>query len=475
MEDERSSGWSLVVALLQFPDVVQHVLRTLDRSAFLSLSLSCRAVRSWLLETGEELLRTLCYAKYGGRKRVCLLKGWSFGRLFFTPRPRALLGLGRGAVWATLDPSGRRLVSRAEYDGVELTSSPNGLLRCCVRGGAMVVFDGGTQQVVATCSAGGAVVYCYFDCSSSIATWIFAAPNGRLRLGWFDLTTRERRDSGAISGPAFFWHLSPWDPAIALVNTNNQVLLMRLRLEEGSEKLPDPITVFSGFGMAACLQVPLLVEGGRSCVVAVGGNDDCRLLLLLPIANRNAAECEAIVEAVQRSDANDSRLLHTFEVEGMVVAQSTADECVIAAVVDEVFLSVIEINLATRQKTPIQIEAPVCFFVSPGSGRFVLLLHLAERELRWTVYDRVGRSSQLVPCAVAHTPSLLSNRRPFQSAYALSHSPWDKTPETNRFCFMSDQLEVVVCELEVAASSFRLCPLQTIEGMGGEIGLSWFS
>jgi hypothetical protein len=457
-----------LLALLSYSDLFQHVLRHLSARGYAALSLSCREMRDWLRGPGEELLRGLNYAQCGGRSGVRLRQAQTHARLFFSPRFRALLSLSNsGAECVALEEDGDvRCTTRCQGDA--LTTSPNGKLGCFVGAGlTMTVFEVSTGAVAGRCAAGGPVVYCCFDSSSSVLTWIFFTPPA-LRLGWFDLATMQRGDSGTLRGSPFFWHMSPYEPGVALAHTGDRVVLLNVLSEEMR-----PVVVFAQESSGERFQVPLLTRGGKSCLVA--SSSECGLILLqLSIEERSSEDCTALIaQALARAD--DPRLLHRFATGELMLMQSTIDDCVICGTLDEMFVNgLCEIDLRTRNRVPIDVPNALAFFLSPCS-RFVLFLcyHLGDRQLIWNVYDRRSRAAKVADSNSAQSKMLLSNRRPFQCAYALSHSPWDKRSGAVSFCFVREDGVAVECRVLANDREFELAPTRPLSA--NNASLVWFS
>ncbi len=91
------------------------------------------------------------------------------------------------------------------------------------------------------------------------------------------------------------------------------------------------------------------------------------------------------------------------------------------------------------------------------------------------VHDRVSRCERAVQSKVARSSMLINNRRPFQTAYALSHSPWNnRDPES--FVFRDVQNRLLLCRVLLSADgkSFEISETVVIdESMSSS--LIWFA
>jgi hypothetical protein len=76
---------------------------------------------------------------------------------------------------------------------------------------------------------------------------------------------------------------------------------------------------------------------------------------------------------------------------------------------------------------------------------------------------------------VARSSMLINNRRPFQTAYSLSHSPWKKK-SSNSFIFRDSSLRLIVCSVELVdeGKSFVLNE-EVIEQESMTSDLVWFA
>lgn len=170
-----------------------------------------------------------------------------------------------------------------------------------------------------------------------------------------------------FTGSPLFWHLSPSDPRLLLAHTSGKVMLMHL-----CDAQIGQVTTVLEADIASSCQVAHLVDGNRSFVVASG-----RQLLVLSVKERDAIESAAVLQEARENPQSSSVLLEFGPGEGMVLFQTTPDDCVVAGVIEDIFFrELYDVNIATRAKTKIACEIALGFFLSPPSNnrRFVLML-----------------------------------------------------------------------------------------------------
>lgn len=157
--------------------------------------------------------------------------------------------------------------------------------------------------------------------------------------------------------------------------------------------------------------------------------------------------------------------------------QTSEDDTVVAGLIDEIFFREIwEINIRTRAKTRIlELGGALCFFMSPPTNnrRFVLCLVFDAQDFVWVVYDRILRCEKIVQSKVARSSMLVNNRRPFQSAYSLSHSPWSNR-EPNCFVFRDVEKRLIRVRVEVLEKSIELVE-EVISDKSMSSSFVWFA